>query len=272
MPILGAQDFTVSLDTDAPESVTPGADVTAAVTGSVTLNERTINGMVGLLGWAEAEGTTVSDLTNLTTPRTPVSATQATLPLTGGSVTLTGLAAGEHTIEAPDAFTSTFSGIKADGSAAGEFEIPCEYRSGTQVIDTITAEEAPVEDEPTEASPPSPSPPSPSPPRTTMTPPDLVTTSPVLSVRTSSRPTAGPSAPPRSSTAEPRSPAPPWPCSPPAVARVASTAEARHPDLTTGPDEEGVVPVGATPPSPSQGTLRDSGGHPLRPDEKGPRT
>lgn len=156
VPILGAQDFTVSLDTDAPESVTPGTDVTAAVTGSVTLNERTINGMVGLLGWAEAEGTTVSDLTNLTTPRTAVSATQATLPLTGGSVTLTDLAAGEHTIEAPGAFTSTFSGFKADGTAGGDFEIPCTYTSGTQVIDTITAAEAPVEEEPTEPTEPQP--------------------------------------------------------------------------------------------------------------------
>ena len=156
VPILGAQDFTVSLDTDAPESVTPGADVTAAVTGSVTLNDATINGMVGLLKWAEAEGVTTTALTDLTTPRTPVSATEKTLPLTGGSVMLTDLAAGEHTIDAPESFTSTFSGYKADGSAAGEFEIPCEYTSGTQVIDTITAAEAPVEEEPTEPTEPQP--------------------------------------------------------------------------------------------------------------------
>ena len=163
VPILGAQDFTVSLDTDAPESVTPGADVTAAVTGSVTLNDATINGMVGLLKWAEAEGVTTTALTDLTTPRTPVSATEKTLPLTGGSVMLTDLAAGEHTIDAPESFTSTFSGYKADGSAAGEFEIPCEYTSGTQVIDTITSEEAPVEDEPTEDEPTEPEPTEPEP-------------------------------------------------------------------------------------------------------------
>ena len=146
VPILGPQDFTVSLDTDAPATATVGDTVTANVTGSVTLNEATIGGMTGLLGWTHAEGTTTSDVTNMTTPRTAVSATQATLPLTGGSVTLANLTAGEHTIDAPDSFVSNFTGYNAAGEEAGQFEIPCSYTSGTKVVDTITVSEAPVEE------------------------------------------------------------------------------------------------------------------------------
>ena len=146
VPILGPQDFTVSLDTDAPATATVGDTVTANVTGSVTLNDATIGGMTGLLGWTHAEGTTTSDVTNMTTPRTAVSATQATLPLTGGSVTLANLTAGEHTIDAPDSFVSNFKGYNAAGEEAGQFEIPCSYTSGTKVVDTITVSEAPVEE------------------------------------------------------------------------------------------------------------------------------
>ena len=149
VPILGPQDFTVSLDTDAPATATVGDTVTANVTGSVTLNDATIGAMTGLLGWTHAEGTTTSDVTNMTTPRTAVSATQATLPLTGGSVTLANLTAGEHTIDAPDSFVSNFTGYNAAGEEAGQFEIPCSYTSGTKVVDTITVSEAPVE-EPTD--------------------------------------------------------------------------------------------------------------------------
>ena len=146
VPILGPQDFTVSLDTDAPATATVGDTVTANVTGSVTLNDATIGGMTGLLGWTHAEGTTTSDVTNMTTPRTAVSATQATLPLTGGSVTLANLTAGEHTIDAPESFVSNFKGYNAAGEEAGQFEIPCSYTSGTKVVDTITVSEAPVEE------------------------------------------------------------------------------------------------------------------------------
>ena len=152
VPIIGAQDFQVSMDTDAPDSGSVGETVEANVTGSVTLNDTTVNAMTGLLGWRKASGTTTtSDDLVLTTPLTVVSdgsTVNAELPFTGGPVPVALEAEGEQTIDAPDSFTSVFQGYDADGAEKEEFEIPCTYASGNQVIDTVTVEAADPPDEP----------------------------------------------------------------------------------------------------------------------------
>lgn len=171
---VGPQDLTVVLDTNLPDTAQTGSTISGKVTGTVTLNANLSNAMAGFLGWDYVSGTTpatatISDGTNsqtvqttLTTPKTHfysadgwVTDDTPDLPLVGEEATITDAAAGTYTISAPDSFTSTFQGYGRDGAETGSpIPVPCTYKSGDTVIDTVTVtDDAPPTDDPTTPTP-----------------------------------------------------------------------------------------------------------------------
>ncbi len=163
---VGAKDVTVAIDTNAPTSGTVGSPITVSkVTGQITLPGDLGNAMAGFLGWnyvsgstpntvtiAGPDGTTTQDV-QLTTAKTHIFNNgwvndgtyggfgpdgHLVLPLAGSpDTTMTPKNAGTYTISAPDRFTSTFTGTKADGTTAS-LDSACTYKSGTKVVDSIT--------------------------------------------------------------------------------------------------------------------------------------
>lgn len=163
---VGDKDVTVAIDTNAPTSGTVGSPITVSkVTGQITLPGDLGNAMAGFLGWnyvsgstpntvtiAGPDGTTTQDV-QLTTAKTHIFNNgwvndgtyggfgpdgHLVLPLAGSpDTTMTPKNAGTYTISAPDTFTSTFTGTKADGSTAS-LDSACAYKSGTKVVDSIT--------------------------------------------------------------------------------------------------------------------------------------
>ncbi|WP_313956485.1 DUF6801 domain-containing protein, partial [Dermacoccus nishinomiyaensis] len=163
---VGAKDVTVAIDTNAPTSGTVGSPITVSkVRGQITLPGDLGNAMAGFLGWnyvsgstpntvtiAGPDGTTTQDV-QLTTAKTHIFNNgwvndgtyggfgpdgHLVLPLAGSpDTTMTPKNAGTYTISAPDRFTSTFTGTKADGTTAS-LTSACTYKSGTKVVDSIT--------------------------------------------------------------------------------------------------------------------------------------
>ncbi|WP_144707602.1 DUF6801 domain-containing protein [Dermacoccus nishinomiyaensis] len=163
---VGAKDVTVAIDTNAPTSGTVGSPITVSkVRGQITLPGDLGNAMAGFLGWnyvsgstpntvtiAGPDGTTTQDV-QLTTAKTHIFNNgwvndgtyggfgpdgHLVLPLAGSpDTTMTPKNAGTYTISAPDRFTSTFTGTKADGTTAS-LDSACTYKSGTKVVDSIT--------------------------------------------------------------------------------------------------------------------------------------
>lgn len=165
---IGAQQFNITLDTDAPDTAAVGSTETVTPSGTLELNPDTANAMAGFLGWEYVEGdvpgveavlsngtddTTVT--TDLTVDRTHIfdgdggGWTQdetPELPISGTEVDAEVSTAGTYTISAPDSFDATFTGYDADEAAKGSpIASTCTYVSGEKVIDTIE-----VSDEPTE--------------------------------------------------------------------------------------------------------------------------
>ncbi len=168
---VGAKDVTVVIDSNAPATATVGDTIAVtSVTGKILLDGSLGNAMAGFLGWRSVSGvtpntvtvttpagTSTSDLT-LTTANTPIHDGSTwvndgtyggfapdgnlVLPLASSpNQSIPATVAGSYTIAAPDTFTSTFTGTKADGSTAS-LDTPCTYKSGSKIVDTITVSEA----------------------------------------------------------------------------------------------------------------------------------
>ena len=223
---VGAKDVTVAIDTNAPTSGTVGSPITVSkVTGQITLPGDLGNAMAGFLGWnyvsgstpntvtiAGPDGTTTQDV-QLTTAKTHIFNNgwvndgtyggfgpdgHLVLPLAGSpDTTMTPKNAGTYTISAPDRFTSTFTGTKADGTTAS-LDSACTYKSGTKVVDSITVTASAPSTSTTPTSPTT----EPTSPTTSTTPTTSSSPTPSTSPTTSTSPTA-PSTSTASSTAMP---------------------------------------------------------------------
>lgn len=179
---IGDKPLTVAIDTDAPETVAAGETLSvSSISGTVTLPSDVSNAVAGFLGAEYMEGTTpvttsvtsggetVGEVsTTLLTERTHIFTAgegwaqegidpanpQVWLPLASSevqSIQVPAEAIGStFELQAPETFTSAFTGTKADGSTF-ELDVPCTYESGNKVIDAVSVVE--TTEEPTEPEP-----------------------------------------------------------------------------------------------------------------------
>lgn len=156
VPILGAQTFTVQLDSDAPETIQVGETVSTVTTATVNVPDNVRGAVHGLLGGRTVSGTAeatgfvneVEETIAMTVPETEVpDAGELAIVASGDSGELVGENVGDTiTLSAGD-FTSSLVFLKEDGTEALAADIPCTLQEGQNAtVDTVeVVEEGPSE-------------------------------------------------------------------------------------------------------------------------------
>lgn len=152
-----SQTFDFTLDSGASDA-TVGDTLTFTPSGTVALdsttiealnagNVKTVDGQLPAVGITVSNGTqTAPAPMDISIPRTPITGTTTTLPLSGAERTVDASAAGTYTISAPDNFSATLTGYDDADQSVGSLDFDCTYvaDSGSKVIDTITVADAPA--------------------------------------------------------------------------------------------------------------------------------